>query len=121
MVRGVRRFLPDSGRLRPFAVQGSAPEVICSDLPAVATTGGTAIKAAAVKSTAAQNGGHQRVLATNPVRCCHRSFRPWPASPATSSQPDPVTPTAATTTKTDATLVSTAITVLRPSATLNPM
>jgi hypothetical protein len=76
---------------------------------------------AATKSTVAQNGGHQRVLATKPVRCCHRSLRPWPASPATTSHSGPVTAAAAMTTKTAATTVSTAMTVLRPSATANPM
>ena len=58
---------------------------------------------------------------TNPVRCCTRSSRPWPASPATRSQPDPVTTAAATMTNTVATPVSTARTSPRPSATANPM
>jgi Virulence factor BrkB len=49
------------------------------------------------------------------------AFRPWPASPSTSSQADPVTLTAATTTKNPATLLSMAMTWPRPSATLNPM
>jgi hypothetical protein len=41
--------------------------------------------------------------------------------PATSSHPCPVTPAAATTTNTAATVVSTVITVGRPSATAKPM
>ncbi|MDQ4027729.1 MAG: hypothetical protein M3214_06725, partial [Actinomycetota bacterium] len=28
---------------------------------------------------AAQKGGHHLVLATNRRRCCHMSFKPWPA------------------------------------------
>ena len=59
--------------------------------------------AAATKSTTRQNGGHQRVLATKWLRCCHRSLTPWPARPATSSHAGPVTPTPATTTNTAAT------------------
>jgi hypothetical protein len=30
-------------------------------------------------------------LTTNRLWCCQRSFSPWPASPATISQADPVT------------------------------
>ena len=45
--------------------------------------------AATTKSTVMQNGGHQRVSATNWVRCCQRSLSPWPASAATSSHGDP--------------------------------
>ena len=37
--------------------------------------------AATTKSTAMQNGGHQRVLATKWVRCCQRSLSPWPTKP----------------------------------------
>ena len=55
-----------------------------------------AMMAATTKSTAAQNGGHQRVLATKWVRCCHQSLSPWPARPITSSHGEPVTPAAAT-------------------------
>jgi hypothetical protein len=73
------------------------------------------------KSTTRQNGGHQRVLATNWVRCCQRSLNPWPAKPSTSSQAGPVTPTAARTTNPPATVVSTAMTLGRPSATAKPM
>ena len=51
----------------------------------------TTMIAAATTSTTMQKGGHQRVLATNWVRCCHRSLRAWPARPATSSQGVPVT------------------------------
>ena len=56
--------------------------------------------AATSQSTTKQNGGHQRVLATYWWRYCHRSLNPWPVRPATSSHPGPVTPAAATTTKT---------------------
>ena len=76
--------------------------------------------AATTKSTAAQNGGHHRVPVTNCVRCCQRSLRPCPVSPATRSQAGPVR-AAATTTKTVATATSAAMTFQRPSATLNPM
>ena len=51
--------------------------------------------AAATKSMVMQNGGHHRVLATKWLRCCHRSFNPWPTKPMTISHADPVTPAAA--------------------------
>jgi hypothetical protein len=41
---------------------------------------------AATQSTTRQNGGRHRVLATNRVRCCHRSLMPWPTRPITTSQ-----------------------------------
>ena len=68
--------------------------------------------AAATQSTVRQNGGHQRVLFTKPVRCCHRSLAPCPTSPATATHGDPVTATAPTRTKTVVTLTSTAINLL---------
>src|SRR3954470_1627724 len=80
----------------------------------------TAMIAATTQSTTMQNGGHQRVPATKWVRCCQRSLRPGPARPATSSHGDPVTATAATTTNANVTLLSTAITFGRPSATAKP-
>jgi hypothetical protein len=77
--------------------------------------------AATTQSTTMQNGGHQRVLATKWVRCCQRSLSPWPARPATRSHGAPVTAAAATTTKAKVTLLSTAMTFGRPSATAKPM
>src|SRR5918993_3396289 len=59
--------------------------------------------AAATQSTTRQNGGHQRVLATNWRRCCHRSLSPGPTKPSPGSQAGPVTPTAARTTNPPAT------------------
>src|SRR5215207_2004268 len=73
--------------------------------------------AATTQSTTRQNGGHHRVLATKWLRCCQRSLSPCPARPATSSHGDPVTAAAATTTNAKATLLSTAMTFGRPSAT----
>ena len=55
----------------------------------------TTMMAASTQSTAMQKGGHHRVLATKWVRCCQRSFRPWPTKPATSSHGVPVTAAAA--------------------------
>src|SRR3954468_22645412 len=80
-----------------------------------------AMSAAATKSTAAQNDGHQRVPATNWVRCCQTSLTPWAASPATTSHAVPVTAAAATTTNAATTVASTASTCHRPSATAKPM
>ena len=76
--------------------------------------------AASTQSTVMQKGGHQRVLATKWVRCCQRSFRPWPTKPATSSHGVPVTAAAPTSTKAKATPVSTAMILTRPSETANP-
>src|SRR3954452_4901367 len=58
-----------------------------------------AMIAATAQSTTRQNGGRQRVLATNWLRCCQRSFNPWPARPATSSHGELVTAAAATMTE----------------------
>jgi hypothetical protein len=80
-----------------------------------------AMIAAAIQSTTRQKGGHHRVFATNLWRCCQRSLSPCPARPRTSSHGDAVTAAAATTTKTAATALSTAITFGRPSATAKPM
>jgi hypothetical protein len=76
---------------------------------------------AATQSTAAQKGGHHRVFVTNWVRYCQASLIPCAANPATRNHADPVTPTAATTTNAAVTVVSTAMTFHRPSATANPM
>ena len=54
------------------------------------------------------------------VRCCQRSLNPWPARPATSSHGDAVIAAAATTTNANVTLLSTAMTFGRPSATAKP-
>jgi hypothetical protein len=48
-------------------------------------------------------------------------LNPWPVKPTTSSHAGPVTPAAATTTKTAAIAASTAMTLGRPSATAKPM
>jgi hypothetical protein len=77
--------------------------------------------AATIQSTAAQKGGHQRVPRTNWVRSCQRSLAPWAAYASTSSHAVAETATGATTTNTPATVVSTATTLGRPSATAKPM
>jgi transposase len=73
-------------------------------MPAVSMT---ASKTGATQSTATQNGAHQRVQFTNPVRCCHRALTPWPNRPTTSSHAGPVTATATRTTNAAATRLST--------------
>src|SRR3954463_6643994 len=98
--------------LRPARAPGQPK---CTPAAISATT-----MAATTQSTTMQNGGHQRVLATKWVRYCQRSLSPWPEGPATSSHGDPVTAAAATTTKANVTLLSTAMTRGRPSATAKP-
>src|SRR4051794_41779706 len=68
----------------------------------------TAMSAAATKSTAAQNGGHQRGPATKPGRGCHKSLRPGLTKPTTINHAHPGTPAAAATTHADAPGVSAA-------------
>src|SRR5947209_1974619 len=63
------------------------------------------------QSTVAQNGGHQRVLATKWLRSCQASLMPWPAYATTRSQAVEVTDAAAITTKTAAMVTSTAMTL----------
>src|SRR5438874_13682605 len=76
--------------------------------------------AAATKSTTRQNGGHQRVLTTKCVRCCHRSLIPWATSAITPSHGDLIAK-AARMTNAAATAISAATTTVRPSATAKPM
>src|SRR4051794_26022426 len=91
---------PDLRGHQPGPAHGHRPQPaeVAHHPTRTSATRATATRAAATTSTVAQNGGHHRVSATNPVRCCQRSFRAWPARPETSHQPDPVTAIAATTT-----------------------